>query len=96
MERKLANKGVILITGMKKNIKPNVMKSWDRLMLRKRFIIETVFDQLKNISQIKHFRHRRCISFMGNLLVGLIAYSFQSKKPSIKMTRFDKQVLMQI
>nr|WP_150138420.1 transposase [Candidatus Enterovibrio escacola] len=63
-------------------------------MLQKRFIIETVFDQLKNISQIKHSQHRSCISFMVNLLVGLIAYSFQPKKPSIKITRLDKQALM--
>ncbi|PCS21483.1 hypothetical protein [Candidatus Enterovibrio escicola] len=59
-------------------------------------IIETVFDQLKNISQIDHFRYRSGVSFMVNLLAGLIAYSFQPKKKSIKMTRFDKQALMQI
>ncbi len=47
LERELADKGVTLITGMKK--KPKVMKLWNRLMLRKRFIIETIFDQLKNI-----------------------------------------------
>ncbi|PCS22981.1 hypothetical protein BTN49_1539 [Candidatus Enterovibrio escicola] len=40
-------------------------------MLRKRFIIETVFDQLKNISKIEHSRHRSCISFMVNLLAAL-------------------------
>ncbi|PCS23611.1 hypothetical protein BTN49_0580 [Candidatus Enterovibrio escicola] len=50
LERELANEGVTLITGVKKNMKPKVMKLWNRLMLRKRFIIETVFDQLKNIS----------------------------------------------
>ncbi|PCS24137.1 hypothetical protein BTN49_0131 [Candidatus Enterovibrio escicola] len=44
MGRELANKGVILITGVTKNMKPKVMKLWDLLMLRKRFIIETVFD----------------------------------------------------
>ncbi|PCS22962.1 hypothetical protein BTN49_1520 [Candidatus Enterovibrio escicola] len=65
-------------------------------MLLKRFIIETVFDQLKNISQIEYYRHGSCISFMVKLLAGLIAYSFQPKKPNIKMTRFDKQAIMQI
>ncbi|PCS22582.1 hypothetical protein BTN49_1805 [Candidatus Enterovibrio escicola] len=44
LKRKPADKGVILITGVKKNMKPKVMKLWDYLMLRKRFIIETVFD----------------------------------------------------
>nr|WP_317845690.1 transposase [Candidatus Enterovibrio escacola] len=71
------------------------MKLWSRLMLRNRFIIETVFDQLKNISQIKNSRHRSCISFMGNLMAWFIAYSFQLKKPSIKMIQLDKQALMQ-
>ncbi|PCS23847.1 hypothetical protein BTN49_0818 [Candidatus Enterovibrio escicola] len=45
--RELANKGVILITGIKKNMKTKVMKLWNRLVLRKRFVIDTVFDQLK-------------------------------------------------
>ncbi|PCS22300.1 Mobile element protein [Candidatus Enterovibrio escicola] len=44
LELELANKGVTPITDMKKNMKPKVMKLWDRLMLRKRCIIETVFD----------------------------------------------------
>ncbi len=65
-------------------------------MLQKLFIIETIFDQLKTISQIKHFWHRSYISFMVNLLAWLIAYSFQPKDPSIKMTRLDTQSLMQI
>lgn len=65
-------------------------------MLRKRFIIETVFDQLKNISQIEHTRHRSCASFMVNLLAGLITYSFKEKKPSIQITQLEKQALMQI
>nr|WP_150138752.1 transposase [Candidatus Enterovibrio escacola] len=57
-------------------MKPKVMKLWNRLILRKRFIIKTVSDQLKNISQIEYSRHRSCIRFMGNLLTGLITYSF--------------------
>ncbi|PCS23733.1 hypothetical protein BTN49_0702 [Candidatus Enterovibrio escicola] len=43
MERKPANKRVILRTDVK-NMKPKVMKLWNCLMLQKRFIIETVFD----------------------------------------------------
>ncbi|WP_223824174.1 transposase [Candidatus Enterovibrio escicola] len=63
-------------------------------MLRKQFIIETVFNQLKNIFQIEHSRHHRCIRFMVNLLAGFIAYSFQLKKPSHLDTWFDKQAIM--
>ncbi len=55
----------------------------DRLLLRKRFIIETINDQLKNISQIEHSRHRSPINFLLNLLAGLAAYQLQPKKPSL-------------
>ncbi|PCS21380.1 hypothetical protein BTN49_2919 [Candidatus Enterovibrio escicola] len=48
-------------------------------MLRKRFIIETVFDQLKNISQIEHSRHRSCINFMVNWLAGLSSIHFNQR-----------------
>ncbi|WP_108649761.1 IS982 family transposase [Dongshaea marina] len=96
LAEELADQGVTLITSIRKNMKPKLMRLWDKLMLRKRFIIETVFDQLKNISQIEHSRHRSCISFMVNLLAGLIAYTFQEKKPSIRMSRLEKEALMQI
>ncbi|PCS22085.1 hypothetical protein BTN49_2278 (plasmid) [Candidatus Enterovibrio escicola] len=77
-------------------MKSKVMKRWNCLMLRKRFIIETVFYQLKTYPKSSILRHRRCINFMVNLLVWLIAYSFQPKKLNIKMTRFDRQALIQI
>ncbi|MEY3183221.1 MAG: hypothetical protein RLZ35_1206 [Pseudomonadota bacterium] len=55
----------------------------DKILLRKRSIIETINDQLKNISQIEHTRHRSVNNFMINLLCGLISYTFQEKKPKI-------------
>jgi hypothetical protein len=56
----------------------------DKILLRKRSIIETVNDQLKNISQIEHPRHRRVANFMVNLIAGLTAYTYQPKKPSLQ------------
>jgi hypothetical protein len=53
-------------------------------MLRKRSIIETINDELKNIRSIEHLRHRFSGNFMTNLISALIAYSFSPKKPSIK------------
>jgi hypothetical protein len=53
-------------------------------------LIETVNDQLKNISQIVHSRHRSVKNFMVNLLAGLIAYTFQEKKPSLKLVNNSK------
>ena len=87
LKAELAEQGINFITGQRSNMKRQPISSWDRAMLSKRFIIETVFDQLKNMAQIDHTRHRSCISFMVNLMAGLIAYTFQTKKPSIKVTR---------
>jgi hypothetical protein len=72
-----------LITKLKKNMKNKFLNLSDKLLLRKRAIIETVFDQLKNISQIEHTRHRSFWNFLVNLASGLIAYSWREKKPSL-------------
>lgn len=58
----------------------------DKLLLRKRSLIETINDQLKNISQIEPTRHRSVANFMVNLIAGLIAYTYQPKKPSLHLT----------
>ena len=79
-------KGLQLITPIRANMKNKLMPFIDKLLLRKRSIVETINDQLKNISQIQHTRHRSKWNFMVNLVSGLIAYTHQSKKPCI---RFD-------
>lgn len=81
----LKSLGVQLITKFKSNMKNRLMSLSDRLLLRKRAIVETVIDQLKNISQIEHSRHRSPVNFMVNLLAGLIAYCHQPKKPSLNI-----------
>jgi hypothetical protein len=55
----------------------------DKLLLRKRAVIEAISDQLKNISQIEHSKHRSIFNFMVNLASALVAYTHQPKKPSI-------------
>ena len=80
----LFQQGLTLITKVKKNMKNRLMLLSDKILLRKRAIIECVNDQLKNISQIEHSRHRSIWNFLTNILAGLIAYSLQPKKPSIK------------
>lgn len=74
---------VQLITRLKKNMKNRLMPLVDKLLLRKRAIIESVIDQLKNISQIEHTRHRSPINAFINIIAGLIAYCHQPKKPSL-------------
>ena len=79
----LQTAGIQLITKLKRNMKQRLMPLNDRLILRKRAIIETIIDQLKNISQIEHSRHRSPVNCFVNILGGLIAYCHQPKKPSI-------------
>jgi len=79
------NQHLQLITKLRKNMKNRLMDLEDKLFLRKRAIIETINDQLKNISQIEHTRHRSPLNFLVNLVAGLIAYCLQPKKPSLNI-----------
>ena len=84
----LFNNGVHLVTGIKSNMKNRLMSFYDRIMLRKRSIIETINDELKNICEVEHTRHRSMHNFIMNLIAALAAYSFFDKKPAI---RFDME-----
>jgi hypothetical protein len=65
-------------------MKSSLMTMTDKILLRKRSVIETVNDELKNICRVKHFRHRSIINFMTNLVAGIMAYNCLPKKPSLK------------
>ena len=81
----LLKKDITLITKQRKNSKNHkLLQLNDRFLLRKRAIIESVNDFLKNICQIEHSRHRSGCNFITNLVSGLVAYSFLPKKPSIQ------------
>lgn len=85
LTEQLRQRGITLITKLKSNMKNRLILLSDKLLLRKRSILETITDQLKNISQIEHSRHRSLANFMVNLVAGLIAYSHQPKKPSLAL-----------
>ena len=87
--------GIQLITKLKSNMKGALMSMSDRLLTRKRAIIETVNDELKNIAQVEHSRHRSFDNFMVNLLGALAAYCFFPKKPCISCERdWDNQLAL--
>ena len=92
----LYQQGLMLITTLRKNMKNQLMCLDDKLLLRKRSIIETINDQLKNISQIEHSCHRSYPNFVVNLLAGLIAYTFQPKKPTINFSHQHIQALSSV
>lgn len=79
----LFNDGIHLVTGIKSNMKNALMSLYDKIMLRKRSVIETINDQLKNICEIEHSRHRAMHNFLINILSALAAYCFFDKKPAI-------------
>ena len=81
------------ITPLRKNMKNRLVVLEDKLLTRKRFIIETIVDQLKNISQIEHTRHRSTTNFLVNLVAGLIAYTWQPQKPSLSLSERDIDLL---
>ena len=66
-------------------MKNRLMDVYDKIMLRKRSIIEIINDMLKNVAQIVHTRHRSVSNFIVNLLAGMAAYTFYDTKPSINM-----------
>jgi hypothetical protein len=81
----LFDEQVQLVTKLKARMKNRLISLFDKLLLRKRAIIESVMDQLKNISQIEHSRHRSVANCFVNLLAGLVAYTWREKEPSLNI-----------
>lgn len=80
----LFGNGIQLITAVRRNMKSKALSNEEKLLLRKRSVIETVNDELKNICQVEHTRHRSMSGFLLNIMGAIAAYSFFPKKPSIK------------
>ncbi len=74
--------GIQLVTRVRNNMRNMLMRAEDKILLRKRAVIETVNDELKNIAQIEHSRHRSFNNFIVNILSAIAAYCFFPKKPS--------------
>ena len=85
----LASQDMTLITTLKKNMKAQAITAFDKLILRKRSIIETINDQLKNIFDLEHSRHRSLLNYLSNIVACLVAYSYQEKKPALNLRDAD-------
>ena len=83
-----------LVTKVRRNMKNSLMNLYDKILLRKRAVIETVNDELKNVCQIEHTRHRSIDNFATNLFAGLVAYNLLPKKPSMNIEIIDKSRLI--
>lgn len=94
-ERLFVEQGVRLITRVRVNMRNRLLALSDKLLLRKRAIIETIHDQLKNVCQIEHSRHRSPINFLVNLVAALSAYCHLPKKPGLHLgAELDRMPLM--
>lgn len=87
----LWNDGISLVYKRRRNMKKQNLSDEDKLFLRKRALIECVNDELKNICNVEHTRHRSLKGFLNNLVSGLCAYHFLPKKPSLKFEEAPKE-----
>lgn len=85
LQQVLSEQNLQLITKIRKNMKNRLLSVFDQIMLRKRALIETINDQLKNICQIEHTRHRSTANFLVNVIAALIAYTYKEKLPSLNI-----------
>ncbi len=94
--KKLLKKGVKLITNVKLNMKNKLIPLFDKLMLKKRSVVETVIGVLKGEFHLEHSRHRSPQNFVINLLGTLISYCLKPKKPSIQLKTQEQGPLSNI
>ena len=85
--------GVQLITKLKRHMKNKLLPLWDKLLLRKRALIESVGEQLKHVCQIGHTRHRSVSNAFVHTFAALAAYTWQEHKPSLHLTEEEQRLL---
>jgi hypothetical protein len=86
----LMDKGIELVTKVKRNMKEKFIDPMKKYYLEKRGMIETIIDQLKNLLHIDHTRHRSVMNFQINILGGLLAYIFKPQKVSVPFHKLNK------
>jgi hypothetical protein len=91
---KLYEKGIEIITRLKRNMKNKLMGLVNKILLRSRGVIESVNNKLKSCCQIEHHRHRSPWNFLVNLVSGIVAYSYDPCKPSVRLTRREKRLFL--
>jgi Transposase DDE domain len=93
---KLYERGLEIITRLKRNMKNKIISLFDKILLRKRGIIECVNNKLKSSCQIEHHRHRSCWNFLVNLVSGIVAYAYDPYKPCIQFTKKQRSMLLNL
>ncbi len=76
LQETLRERNIQLITSLRGNMKNRTMPMEDKLLLRKRSLIESIKDELKNNCEVEHNRHRSSQHFPVHLFSALTAYTF--------------------
>lgn len=93
---KLLERGLKLVTGLKKNMKNKLMELFDKIMLRKRALTESINNQLKNVFHLEHTSHRSPINGFANMVAAVVAYTHHSNKPSIELSKREITMLQKL
>lgn len=86
-------RGLQLITGIRGNMKNKLMPLFDKIVLRKRSMIESLNNQIKNVFQIEHTRHRSVINGFVNIIAALVAYTHHDSKPQLNISAHEMAFL---
>ena len=89
----LIEQGLEFITTLKKNMKKKDMSFINRILLRKRAVVESVNDMLKNFFTIEHSRHRSVTGLINCVFTALIAYTFYPSKPKMRGIEIEKSIV---
>jgi len=85
-QKKLAQQQLKLITHNRKNmLTQNIFYGVEKKMLRHRGIIESVFNKLKNVLRMGTHKSRSVTGFMAHCFSALLAYTFDKRKPSVRL-----------
>ena len=89
----LAQQGIEIVTSIRRNMRPVLMTLEDKILLRKRIIIESVNNLLKNWANIDHSHHRSPVNFFVNLMAGLVDYCWKPDKPTVRLDAQENMLL---
>ena len=90
----LEDRGIRLVTKVRKNMKEKALSILEKHLLSKRGIVETVIDQLKSLCQVEHTRHRSPLNFISNFLAALAAYVLRPRKPTVRLNLLQHEYLL--
>lgn len=89
----LFNQGLILVTGIRKGMKNRLLSIWDKILLKKRSLIESVYHIMKDSLHLEHSRHRSVTNAGIYYITTVIAYCWKPNKPKIKFNKEETLLL---